>query len=261
MAAGKRQQEYILHRKKVLQRVEHKRTFGKNFFRLSLSMLLVLFISFGAVYQTVKDTIIEQNIKISQQEFEQAQSQFEYASSAANMIATQVMLDDVCSEFLNAVTDTGMNSITRNRVRNQLSMYENTNPSVESVYIYNKDIDMFITSGSRFGAVGKDSFTDREIVEILENPENYNVRNLIPRERTSFYPNQVEKKEKLYTYILFANRESEGNAVVVNLKLDNLIQTILQMDMMKDSILAIIDEEKQCLLNVKNGAISDREEL
>lgn len=261
MEAGKRKQDYILHRKKVLQRVEHKRTFGKNFFRLSVSMLLVLFISFGVLYQTVKNIIIEQNIKISQQEFEQAQSQFEYASSAANMIATQVMLDDVCSEFLNAATDTGMNSITRNRVRNQLSMYENTNPAVESVYIYNKDIDMFITSGSRFGAVGKDSFTDREIVEILEKPENYNVRNLIPRERTSFYPNQVEKKEKLYTYMLFANRESKGNAVVVNLKLDNLIQTILQMDMMKDSILAIIDEEKQCLLNVRNGVISDEEEL
>lgn len=261
MTAGQKQQEYLLRRKKVMQKVEHKRTFRKNFFRLSVSMLCVLFAGLGIMYQTVKSIIIQQNIKISQQSFEQVQNQFEYARSAANTIATQILLDDICSEFLSALSDAGMNSITRNRVRNQLSLYEHTNPAVESIYIYNKDVDMFITSGSRFGAVGKEDFTDGEVAEILENPENYNIQNLIPRERTSFYPNQVEKKEKLYTYVLFSDRGNEGNAVIVNLKLDSLIQEILQMDMMQESMLVIIDENDQCLLNVGNTELTETEEL
>lgn len=246
-------------RKRVQQKVEHRRTFGRNFLRLSVSMLFVLFFSFGIVYHTVKNVIIEQNVKISQQSFEQVQTQFEQARSAANTIATQVLLDDVCSDFLSAGSGAGMNSITRDRVRNQLSLYQNTNPLVESVYAYNRDADMFITSGSRFGSVGRDSFSDREVVEILEHPENYNTQNLVPRVRTSSYPNQTEKKENLYSYFLFANGEKPGNAVIVNLRLDELIQEILQMDMMQDSILMILDENRQSLLQVGNTGPEEME--
>lgn len=258
MVAGKRQKREISRRKRVQQKVEHRRTFGKNFFRISVSILLVLFLGFGVVYHTVKKVIIEQNIKISQQSFKQVQSQFEYARSTAHTIATQVLLDDVCSEFLNAVSDVGMNSVTRNRVRNQLSMYQNTNPSVESIYAYNKNADMFITSGSRFGSVGQKDFSDREIVEIMKNHENYNIQNLIPRERTSSYQNQVEKKENLYSYLLFTNGEMNGNGVVVNLKLDDMIQEFLEMDVMQESFLVILDENRQCLLHMGN---TDSEEV
>lgn len=248
MKVWEKQQEYLSQRTKMQQEVEKKLTFRKNFLRISISMLLVILLGFGFVYDTVKDIIIQQNIQMSLQAFSQAQSQFDEADHTANTIATQVMLDDICSEFLNASSGRNMNSIFINKVRNQLSLYQNTNPTVDSIYIYNRAADLFICSGSRFKTAGVADFADTGILQIIGEPDAYYSQSLIPRKRISRKLNQSEEQEMLYSYLLFTPKDPEGNIVVVNMKFDSMIHEILQMEFMKDSTMVIIDEKEERLV-------------
>lgn len=262
MKLMKNWQGYFSNNQKVQEQMEKKKIFRRNFLGISVSMLIVILAVSGLMFGMVKKVIIDQNIRMSMQAFSQVQSDFEEANETANMIATQVMLDDVCSELLTAVSGKKMNSIMLSKVRNQLSIYQNTNPTVESIYIYNNELDLFITSGSRFGAVGKKDYSDQNIVSILENPDHYNTQNLIRREMITKYPNETEKKEVVYSYLLYTAEQSEkGSAVIVNMKFDKMLQKILNMEIMQDSRMLIIDEKKERLVDLQTYPVEETEKM
>lgn len=241
------------------KQIEKKKTFLKIFLGITFGMFLVIFLGFSMVYRKVQDVIIDQNVQMSMQAFSQVQSEFDKANATANMIATQVALDDVCSDFINEISASHLNSIVLNRVRNQLSMYQNTNSSVESIYVYNPSVDLFLTSGSRFGKVGKDDFSDRSVVELMEDPETYCTSNLIRREMQSKYPNQSDKVETVYSYFRDTAVIGEGSVIVVNMKFDSMVQNIVQMEMMKDSRMLIIGENGDRLVDVQTVEITETE--
>lgn len=248
MRAWGKQQEYFTQRKKVQQQMEKKRTFRKNFLQISVSMLIVILLGIGFIYETVKDVIIQQNIQLSLQAFTQVQSQFEEANRTANTIATQVMLDDVCSDFLYRASRQSMNSILLNKVRNQLSLYQNTNLTIDSIYLYNRTADCFVSSGSRLKAAGSDDFSDEEIARLIKESDGYYTQTLIPRERILGYADESENREMIYSYFLCTSREPNENVVVVNMEFDNMINEILQGEFMKDSAMLIIDEKNERLV-------------
>lgn len=248
-------QVYFSNRKNVREKTEKKKTFRRIFLGISLSMLVVILLGSGLMYYMVKKVIIDQNIQMSLQAFGQVLADFEEANGTANMIATQVKLDDVCSELLTAASGEWPNSITLGKVRNQLSMYQNTNPTVETIYVYNENLDLFITSGSRFGAVGKADFSDQNIVELLNDPATRSTHNLIRREMTTKYLNGTDKTEVVYSYILYS--AEQGSAVVVNMKFDKLLQEILNMEIMKDSRMLIIDENKNRLVDLQTCPVEE----
>lgn len=249
---------YLARKHKDQKQMENQKLFRRIFLGISVSMLVVILAGSGWMYRMVKKVIIDQNIRMSMQAFSQVQTDFEEANGTANMIATQVMLDDVCSELLTAVSGQTLNSITLSKVRNQLSLYQNTNPEVESIYIYNNDLDLFITSGSRFGAVGKAEYSDQNIVSILENPQKYHTQNLIRREMTTKYSNQTEKTEVVYSYLLYAAEQKKtGSVVIVNMKFDKMLQEILDMEILKDSRMLIIDEKNERLVDLQTYPVQE----
>lgn len=241
--------------------MEKKKTFLKIFLGIALSMLLVILLAFGSIYGNVKNIIIDQNIQLSMQAFGQVKSEVEDANQVANTIATQVVLDGVCSEFLNSMSGKNLNSMELNRVRSQLSIYENTNSVVKSIYIYNSALDLFVTSGYRNRAVGKAEFTDRSLAELLETPEVYGNHKLIRREMLTKYPNQLDKQETVYSYILAVPPKELGNVVVINMKFDSLFEEILQMEMMKDSRMVIVDDDLERLMEFQTLPVEVTEEV
>lgn len=261
MRAWGKQQEYFIQRTKVQQQMERKRTFRKNFLQISVSMLIVILLGIGLIYEIVKDVIIQQNIQLSLQAFSQVQSQFEEANHTANTIATQVMLDDICSEFLYGASRQNMNSILLNRVRNQLSMYQNTNFTIDSIYLYNRTADFWVSSGSGLKAAGSNDFSDTGIVELIQEPDTYYTHTLIPREATFGNSNQSEKREMVYSCLMFTPRDPEGNVVVVNMKFDSMIHEILQMEFMKDSVIRVIDEKNKRLVEQQTMDFAESPEI
>lgn len=233
--------------------------FYRLFLEVCISLLAVVLVCSSVLYEAVRQMIIEQGTQAALQSFSLMKQDFEEANSMANRLATQVMLDDVCSEMINAGPSWDANSLVVNRVRKQLSMYQYTNSSVDSLYLYNENADLFITSGNRFGTVGKEDFYDQSIVDILDHPEQYDLKNLIRREMASKYPNLTDKTETVYSYVLFPRQG--GGAVVVNLKLNDIVQKLLGGGMMEDSRVLILNAQNERLADLQTSAVEETESL
>lgn len=232
--------------------------FYRLFLEVAVSLLAVVLISSSVLFEAVRRIIIDQGTQAALQSFSAVMQDFEEANTTANLLATQVMLDDVCSEMINAGPLWDANSIAVDRVRKQLSMYQYTNPSVDSLYLYNENVDLFVSSGNRFATVGKESFYDQTVVDILEHPENYDCKNLIRREMASKYPNLTDKTETVFSYVLFTRQG--GGAVIVNLKLSDMAQKLLGGGMMEDSRVLILNGS-ECLADLQTAQLEETDAL
>lgn len=256
----KGKQNYLDRKHRVEKEIKKKKSFRRIFLGISVSMLLVVLTASFVLYEVVRSLLIEQNIQTAMRDFEEIQADFEEANEAANMIATQVFLDDLCSDFLNDISGEGMDSILRNRIRSQLTTYENTNSAVESIYLYNGKADLFIPSGTGLAAAGKEEFSDQSIVSMLEAGKGYRNYNLIRRERVSTYYNGMERNETLYSYILYSSYE-DRSAVVVNLKFHEMFQRMLEMESMRDSKVSVLDHEDHLLAEIGTLEAADNGNL
>ena len=121
--------------KLILRKIEQKQTFRRILLTIAIAMLLAVILCFAIMYNVVKKIIMEQNIESSQQQFVQIQEEFEVVNEQVNMIATQVILDDVCSDWLLASRDRQFNSLDIARIRKQLTVFKNTNNMISFIYI------------------------------------------------------------------------------------------------------------------------------
>ena len=123
-------------KKRFSQQEGKDREFRKIFLGISIGLLAIIIAGMTILYAVMRQLIIDQNVQMSTQAFSQVQREFENVNETANEIATQVLLDDVCSEFLEASSSRWPDSIATGRVRNQLTMYQTANSSVRSIYVY-----------------------------------------------------------------------------------------------------------------------------
>ena len=150
--------------KLILRKIEQKQTFRRILLTISIALLLAVILCFAIMYNVVKKIIMEQNIESSQQQFVQIQEEFEVVNEQVNMIATQVILDDVCSDWLLASKDREFNSLDIARIRKQLTIFENTNNMISSIYIYNGNLDKFLSTGAIQVYSGSKYFADQGIL-------------------------------------------------------------------------------------------------
>ena len=195
--------------RKIIRKIEQKRTFRKIFLTITIAMFIVVILCFSIMYGIVKKIIMEQNIDSSAQQFRQIQEEFEVANEQINMVATQVILDDICSDWMLAGEARSFNSLDIARIRKQLAVFKNTSSMIESIYIYNGKIDKFLSTDGNYSYTGKAGFSDLGIVEILNDYDNYYSRNLFKRERVIRNSLGTEVTDSVYTYVLNNSQDSQ----------------------------------------------------
>ncbi|GAA0261280.1 hypothetical protein GCM10008922_20760 [Faecalicatena contorta] len=246
--------------KLILRKIEQKQTFRRILLTIAIAMLLAVILCFAIMYNVVKKIIMEQNIESSQQQFVQIQEEFEVVNEQVNMIATQVILDDVCSDWLLASRDRQFNSLDIARIRKQLTVFKNTNNMISSIYIYNGNLDKFLSTGAIQVYSSAKHFSDQGIVEILNDYEDYYSRNLFKRTLDSGSSSGEGSEESVYTYILNNTQNRQiTSAIVVNLDLRLLFTQVLGMDAMKESQMAIVDDKGKVWAELQNISNLDTE--
>lgn len=244
----------------IIRKIEQKQTFRKILLTIALAMLLAVILCFAVMYNVVKKIIMEQNIESSQQQFVQIQEEFEVVNEQVNMIATQVILDDVCSDWLLASKDREFNSLDIARIRKQLTIFENTNNMISSIYIYNGNLDKFLSTGAIQVYSGSKYFADQGIVEILSDYEDYYSRNLFKRTLDPGDGSEEGSSESVYTYILNNTQNRQiSSAIVINLDLRLLFTQVLGMEAMKESQMAIVDDKGKIWAELQNISNLDTE--
>lgn len=239
--------------KKVIKKIEQKKTFQKIFLTILLGMLLATILIFCITYGVVKKIITKQNIELSSNEFFEIREKFEQVNEQVNILATQVMLDNVCSELLFATGGVEFNSLEVARIQKQLLVYQNINSMVKSICIYNGKINRVLSTDANCGYAREKDFTDQGIIELLNNYETYYSRKLFKREMITKYGNGIEKSESVYTYILNNVQDKQiASAIVVNLDLEPLLSNVLNMNAMRDSHMAILNSKGDIVVELRN---------
>lgn len=149
-------------------------------------------------------------------------------------------------------------SLELNRIRNQLTMYQTVNSTVESIYIYSAASDLILSSGSLLLASELEEFPDEGIQRLLEHTEELEANSLILRKTTGVYHIDQDEDQKVYTKILSAGR---GSMVVVNLDYDEIVQGILSTDILNESRMLIVNGGEESLVDVQTAPIDLTEEL
>lgn len=223
--------------------IRKKKTFRHIFHLMAACMAAVVLLLSALTYGTVKRVVAGQNTDIAMRDFRGIREAVGEAGKLANSLATQLLLDDVCSGMLFAGGEGKMNAAEVARVVNQVVLYGNMNDSVESIYLYNREQDMFITSQTQAFCKGSSSFFDQGIVEIINDYDRYRDRDFIRRRILVPYSNGYEKEEEVYTYILDGMKGSWLQvAVIVNLSMESLYEAILHTQGMQDSYMLVTDE-------------------
>ena len=238
-----------------------KKEFRRIFLGISISLTLAVFLSVGVMNEVVRSLITEQNVNDAMEMFTQIQGDFEERNQAANRLATQILLDDVCHDMLYAGEEQPLKSWILTPIYRQINQYQYTSPMVDSIYIYSRPQELFLVSENWWGGVEKADFWDEEIVDILERPEAYDTGDLIYRNMTVRDIQRREWKEMTYSYVLFTNLTRTGSAVVINLQMDDLVEEISKLRTMQDSRMLIINERGERLLDIKTCPIADSEAL
>ena len=231
--------------------IRKKKMFRHIFHLMAVCMAAVVLLLSTLTYSMVKKAVAGQNIETAMGDFREIREAVGEAGKLANSLATQLLLDDVCSGMLFAGGDGKMNAAETARVVNQVALYGNMNDSAESIYLYNREQDMFITSQTQAFCRGSSDFFDQGIVEIINDYDRYRDRDFIRRRILVPYSNGYEKEEEVYTYILDGMKGSRLQvAVIVNLSMDSLYNSILQTQGMQDSYMLVTDETGETVMEL-----------
>ena len=166
IGSGKTLREHLqkLNKAEKLQNgKEKKKEFRKIFLGISISLIVTVCLCMGVMNQVVRDLITEQNVNDAMEMFTEIQGDFEERNNAANRLATQILLDDVCHDMLYAGTGNSLESWVLTPIYRQINQYQWSNPMVDSIYLYNRAQEVFLTSEIWWGGFKSQIFGTRRL--------------------------------------------------------------------------------------------------
>ena len=237
--------------RKATNEIKKKKRFLKTFYIMSFGVLIFACIIFAVNYYTVKENITNQTVDDAMEDFRDIRDSIEEAEMVANSIATQLLLDPSSSGVLWAISDDALKFSNITRVSQQMKLFKAVNDNIQSIYLYNGQMEFFVSTDLEYSHSTKEDFSDRGIVEIIDNYENYANKKFVCRNIVSSDEGTYAKEEKVYTIILDYFKGNEVcNAVIVNMSMSQLYEKLLHMNGMQDSYIVVYDEWDDIILEM-----------
>lgn len=170
--------------------------YSNIFLTLTLSIVMTILIVSAILYINFDSIVTHQTYKYTMSNLQQTSQGATLMKINTSTLAKQIFVDRHISRLRNYA------SVELNDVRtaiDQMNYYRATSPFIESIYIYNGISGLFYVS-SEFGennVLSKDTFYDREIIDIIGKYKEY--KNLMP------IPRWIQTREgqvNVYTFIL-----------------------------------------------------------
>lgn len=247
----------------LLARRRNSKAFWKILISTTVCTLTIAVVLSSLMAYSVRERITGQSIDMSNQTFRQIQNTIDNTTSLANALATQVLLDDACSEILLAVDQKAVNPMTIAKAAKQIDLYQSLNPYVESIYIYNRGLGHFLTTDVSSRYVQAEDFYDSQLGEILDHYSDYRSRTLIKRQVPEKFNNGYDGEKGVYTYFLdnMSGESQLSSAVIINISQEWLTESILSSGSMEMSQVLVMDDRKEPLVDIRNLPESLYEQL
>lgn len=153
-----------------------------------------------------------------------------YMDTISKNFCQSLMLNNSIIAFANSNNEDILNISKAIQV---LSSMANPNTYIHSAYVYNRKTDTIISTPSNT-FYNSSNFYDKDIIQLLNSPQNSKTPILYPIPRKAVNPEGSKTKyTNVYTYILFDtnnNRDNINNAIILNVDSDWLMMTISSID-------------------------------
>ncbi|WP_312369366.1 AraC family transcriptional regulator [Lachnoclostridium sp.] len=231
----------------------HKEHSSQSFFKkvflsflfvsITLTILLTTFLTIN-YFKTSANLVTRLNHNM----LSQLNYSINYLNEQSNRLSISLSNDKDVIAFLNMKQK---NNLIPVLVNNALNKHIVTLGNVESIYLYNSELDLFFSSKSG-EQLSSDQFSDREIARLVTTPDfitSYNGKPMIHQ-----VPLPNSSSTETCTYIVFdsySNKSDIKNAVIINMRLSILTDSIKTMNQFKS------DSNMSYFVADKDGTLID----
>lgn len=227
----------------------HRNSFFKNAF-LSFLLVSITTTILLTTFLTVNylKTSITQTTRMNHNMLVQSNYSINYLNEQALRLGTSLYNDKDIIAFLNMKEKDNLVPVSASNV---LDKHIVTLGNVDSIYLYNSELDLFFSSKSGEQKSGK-QFSDQTISQRITNPDFVSNYDGNPLTNLMVSPNLL--KEGTCSYIMFdqySNKAGLKNALVINMQLSVLMDSVKTLNQFgpKNGMSYIITDQKGIPLN------------
>lgn len=213
--------------------------YSNIFLTLTLSIVSTILILSTILYIRFDDIVTNQTYTYTMNKLQQTSQGATVMKINSSTLAKQIFIDK------HILTIRNLADIKQSDIKtaiDQMNYYRATSPFIESIYIYNRLSDKFFIS-SEFGEnyiQSKETFYDKEIVDIIQKYKEY--RNLMPIPR---WISTKDGKVNVYTFILHDGIDNyqPDSVIVVNYSERYLYKDVIRFSESSKGDIFTIDDK------------------
>ncbi len=209
-------------------------------------MIIILTISLYANYINKSYTVIYDNISDN---LEDSDYTIYYMTSTINNVISQLLIN---TRVRNIMYSTGNHSaLDIYNCQKTLASYSLSSSVINSIYIYNNNLEQFLTSYSNLGLIDEDAFFDTDITERLNSDTIIKKLDPIPREiDVQISPFLNIQTQNLFSYVYYDSL-TEGKineAIIINVNQSYMTDLLDEMNEGSSNSKYIIDTKGNLVL-------------
>ncbi len=212
------------------------------------SVMIIFIIMFSAlIYLNVEKTVLSNEYESSQKILNQMKYNIDFLDQMVKNLCLSTYYNNDIKTLMNYTeeeTYEQMNII--NKLSNSIVA---SNPYIQSIYVYNNRKKVLYSTYNSF------KYEDPDLLKLMQSDTNIPVLKPVFRRTESYHSGDVIKYSNVLTYFMYEMKDKENNmqgAVVINIKLDWLIENINIINMFNNS-----RQDKIFILNDKGEFIRD----
>lgn len=219
------------------------------------SVMIILIIMFSTViYLKVENTVLSSEYESSQKILNQMKYNIDFLDQMVkNLCLSTYYNNDIKTlmSYNDEETYEQMNII--NKLSNSVVA---SNPYIQSIYVYNNRKKVFYSTYNSF------KYEDPDLIKLMQSDGNIPVLKPIFRQTETYHSGDVIRYSNVLTYFMYELKDSQNNmqgAVIINIKLDWLIENINIINMFNNSRqdkVFILDENGEL---IRDGVNSNTE--
>lgn len=223
---------------------------------LTITISLTIFIVSIVLYFNFENIGLSLLYSFSKDSLTQVSYSATYMDDTIKSLATQIYLNNDTSKLL-YISELDPFDISNGL--NRLSSYKSSMSIIYSIYLFNKNSNTYYTNLASNSVQDKDTFFDRDIVQMLEDfPPEKRLKPITRKLSEPYTLNGQNPYSNVYTYVFYdyPSRDKQiKSAVVLNVSEEWMRKTINSIDNMPGNSTIIIDAKGMTVCGNKQAAM------
>ena len=217
------------------------------------SLMIILTTVFSTViYLNVEKTILDNEFETNQKILNQMKYNIDYMDEMVKNLCLSTYYDEDVISLMNYIDDETYEQMSIvNKLSNSVVA---SNSYVHSIYIYNNRKKVFYSTYNSF------NYEDTELVRLIKSYTGIPVLKPVFRRTETYHSGDLINYSNVLTYFMYEltdNRNNMQGAVIVNIKLDWLINNIKAINMVnskRQDKIFILDEKGEFIRETMNSS-------